>query len=391
MRKVLNKVLVVLFVWTFLIFSFVEGYSIQKSDIDIKHGMYVSLEKQRPLLEVKLSLLSVKNDNNFLQILNNLEDILIKKLDQNNSEEFKILLYFVQWSIDKFSDNKENQNDINLENMLDDLNFASESKGRWLWFWWNSGDERWLQNVIDDKEKIQEFLNDCGKYEITRVYGSFGNLPVSQKELVAEWNQKLYDKNIDSQLLLGNDFSNILDNESEFLTQIKERFIDFNNNVSSKEKFQSLHFDIEPQAMNEWADFSLLEKKDMLYELLYLYQNIREYLDSYWYKFTDINIDLPHWFSNLHSIGWSDENEMQQWFDDLNKAVDDITLMTYETKNIDTLEKWSENEEKIFWSNLRLALDFDTFENKNEMFDLLEDIEIKLWYQLDIHHYWDLK
>jgi hypothetical protein len=281
--------------------------------------------------------------------------------------------------------------------LSDIKNNFDDQKTRGIWFWSNANFDWWVFNVIWNKNKEDEVISDLQKYRIDRVYGSYGRSISVDEDEVGNWNVKLHNVWIKSDLLIGDDFLSILNNKNDFFLKIKNDFLDFNQSRwNNNEKFNDIHLDIEPQWMDNRSDLSLYEKKWYLYELLILFKELRDYLDTNNGSYADIYIDLPHWFGNLNSIWWNDEQERNNRFLDINKQVDWVTLMTYENDNLDTLVSWASDERNLLWDKVRLSLDTDigvnnTWNNLAEYLNMIEKIEENTKYEVDVHHYSEFK
>lgn len=403
--KYIKYTFLLFFIMFFLfIFTFAKDwFKVDQSDIDTKDIFYTTLNKTWPLLELKLSVNSAKNGKSAVDIFMFLEKFLIKKINKLDNEvsnnKYLILLFFIQNSIenlleDSWSNHSNNNLIDTILNQLSDIkNNDDDQKTRGIWFWSNSNLDWWLFNVIWDKDKENEVITDLQEYNIARVYGSYSRSLSINQDFVAQWNIKLHDVWIKSDLLIWDSFSSVIDNKDKFFLKIQNNFLNFNQSRSNNaEKFDDIHLDIEPQWMDNRSNLSLYEKKWYLYELLLLFKDLRDYLDVNNGDYVDIYIDLAHWFGNLNSIWWDDEQERNDRFLDIDKQVDWVTLMTYENDNLDTLVRWASDERDLLWEKVRLSLDCDmslnsVWDNFYEFTNMFDKIEKDTNYSLDIHSY----
>ncbi len=396
------------FVFSFMcVFSFVKWwFSVDKTDINRQDVLYKTLDKTWNLLELKVTVTATKNGNNALDIFLWLEKILINKINNinknwgKNKDKYLILLYFVQQSIDSLSDKfRSNDTYLSIDSMIDDLSNTKSiinkdiySSTRGIWFWSNANFDWWSFNVIWNQDKEDEVISDLQKYDVDRVYGSYGRSISADEDEVGNWNVKLHDVWIDSDLLIGSSFLSAINDKDKFFLNIQNSFLDFNESREyENEKLDAIHLDMEPQWMNGRSDLLLSEKKAYLYDLLDLFADLRTYLDNNDGEYVEIHVDLAHWFGNINSIWWDDENERNQRFWDIWDNVDGITLMTYENKKIDTLVRWASDEVDLLWDKIKISLHYDDRDSIDEFDFMLDEIDDLWYYAVDIHHYSRLK
>ena len=369
--------------------------TVEQSDINQDSDFYISLDKTWSLLELKIEMNAVRNRKAWLDVFYWLEDILIKKIRDRNSsldnkdDRFLILLFFVQRSIENLLDDDGLDNSKytidalddmmkNLSKLNDNTDDTDNKKTRGVWFWSNANLDWGSFNVIWDYDKEEEVIFDLQKYNIDRVYGSYGRSISADGDEVGDWNTKLHDVWIKSDLLIWSSFLSAINDKDKFFLNIQDRFLDFNESRwDNDEKLDDIHLDLEPHGMDNRWDLSLDEKKWYLYELLDLYVDLRDYLDDNDGSYADIYVDLPHWFSNIGSIWWNDEKERDDRFLDIGKVVDGITLMTYENTKLDTLLRWAEDENNLLWDKIKLSLDTDigwnnTWDSLGEYLDMVD-------------------
>lgn len=403
--------LIVLFFIFIVFISKVNWFSVDKIDINKDNDFYLSLDKTWSLLELKIELNAVKNWKIWLDVFYKLENVLIEKIRNNKSkinkkdDKFFILLYFVQRSIENLQKDvlweKSRYKIKILDKMFDklyqEMDGIPNQNTRGIWFWSNANFDWWSFNVIWNSYKEDVVIDDFKKYKISRVYGSYGRSISIDENQVGEWNVKLHDVWIKSDLLIWSSFLSVINNKDDFFLNIQNHFLDFNESRWNKdERLDDIHLDIEPHGMDNRWELSLSKKKWYLYDLLDLYKDLRTYLDDNNWEYVDIYVDLPHWFSNINSIGWDNQKERDNWFLEVGENVKWITLMTYENTKFDTILRWAEDETNLLWEKIRLSFDIDvginkTWDSLEEYFDMIKEIENNTDYAVDIHHYSDLR
>lgn len=261
---------------------------------------------------------------------------------------------------------------------------ASASKHRGLWFWRESGSGSiWGSDAIVGNNTLEnQTIAFFNARSIRRVYGSYGNRPVSEPATIASWNAKLQAAGIQSQFLMSENTWIFPANHASFLDKVQERVIDFNNapGRAAAEKFDALHLDIEPQALPEWGSLTDLQQRDHLFLLRDTYAAVRQlFVDAGMPDFP-IHADLPVWFDSYPggSIGWASATERDQWFDDISADLTGISLMPFDRdsfSNIDSGVTW----ELANVPNVRVGIEADipgTWPDVPAFHDMMEQLEI---------------
>ena len=207
---------------------------------------------------------------------------------------------------------------------------------RGVWFW-QTPSSPWGSDVIVGNTVLEtQTLNFLKARRVKRLYGSYGNKPVDFPATIANWNEKLQAKGIQSQLLFSENTWIFAANWPNMETKIQERLIDFNNTpgLTTAQKFDAIHLDIEPQALGIWSGLTSTQKRDHLFNLRDMYAEVRQILDDASLPNFPVYADLPVWFDNLPidggSIGWTNMTERDQWFDDISDSLTGITLMPFD-------------------------------------------------------------
>ncbi|MDB4438237.1 hypothetical protein N9195_01465 [bacterium] len=218
---------------------------------------------------------------------------------------------------------------------------VSAMPNRGLWFWGSTtipdgtggttsspyGSDLVVGNNILERDCLEFFK----LHHVKRVYGSYGNRPVSEQATIGSWNEKLDCLRIDSQVLIAGSLVSPADH-SYYLSRVSSRLIDFNNDFAAQpaRQFDALHLDIEPQQQNAWKIGSASVRRAFLQDLLDTYTAIRNHLDSNGYPDIPIYADIPFsWDKFPGSIGWADATDRDNWFLDLEDVLDGLSIMTF--------------------------------------------------------------
>ncbi len=227
---------------------------------------------------------------------------------------------------------------------------ASATPNRGLWFWGSTsipdgaGDEvdsPYGSNLVVGNPTLER---DCLAFfklhHVKRIYGSYGNRPVSEQATIASWNEKLDCLRIDSQVLIAGSLVSSSDH-SYYLTRVTNRLINFNNDFITEpaKQFDALHLDIEPQQQNPWKVGSGAVRRAFLEDLLNTYTAIRAHLDANGYNGFPIYADIPYtWDKFPGSIAWADATDRDTWFLNLKSVLTGLSIMTFSKTNAPALD-----------------------------------------------------
>lgn len=243
------------------------------------------------------------------------------------------------------------------------------NKDRAVWFWADSGSIYGSISIVGTAVRETQTIDFFNNRQIKKVYGSYGVRPVSDAPAIATWNAKLDAEGIESQFLMSENTWIFPANHAGFLTKITERVIDFNNAIGRlpEEKFDGLHLDIEPQALNGadgWSAQTATGKRDYLLLLRDTYAAVRAHFASHGMPDFPIYADLPVWFDNLPgdggSVGWTDAAERDAWFDAISTDLTGITLMPFERDTFSSIDNgvmWERSN--ITTANVRIGIETD--------------------------------
>ena len=265
---------------------------------------------------------------------------------------------------------------------------------RGIWAWQDSGDPYGTLAVVGDGTAEDDMVADLVSWGVARVYGSYGNRPISEPEVIADWNVKLHAAGIESHVLLGEP-DDISSREWAALEEkIQERLLEYNDSRTDPlERFDGLHLDIEPQALSEWSGLDEAGKYAYLGLLADTYEFVEDVMD-FAGSALPVRADLAVWFDKLPpplggtgSVGWPATGDRDDWFGTL--AVDGVSMMAYERDDLLDIEGDVADEGLLFPGELRVGLNEEvgtTWLDIDEMFDMAELLEAD-GYAVDLHSY----
>ncbi len=271
---------------------------------------------------------------------------------------------------------------FNLFVLLHSIVYAISAQ-RGTWFWSDVNNQNGSESVVGDDTRENETIIIFRQFGISNVYGSYKNRPVSEPAIIKNWNKKLQLNNINSYLLLSDNNWIFTENHSSLFQKIQDRFIDFNTQAESEEKFVGIHFDVEPQGLDSWKTSDSSLKKDYLNKLLFMFSEVRRYLDTHNAQNTSIYADLPVWFDNIGgSIAWDSALERDEWYDSLSVKINGITLMAFERSTFSSVENGVKWEVSNFKSPVRLGLNANIESNStwidlNVLLNMADQLEHK--------------
>lgn len=259
---------------------------------------------------------------------------------------------------------------------------AIAAQNRSGWMWRKSSHPYGAANVLGDAAKEAEVITSMGAWGFDRIYTSVSNQSIVEPEVIAGWNSKLDDVDIDVQFLISDFDAAVEPRRSVLLDKIQTRLINFNNaRVDSREHFDAVHLDIEPHTTDAWDDGTPVDKRDLLLEMKTTYQAVRDLLDSGGQTGVEIFADIPVWYDSSASIGWTDDAERDQWFADIAGPLDGLTMMAYERSSLSSIINGVTYEANNFVGEVRVGLNNkeigpgDTFEDFADYMTMVEALE----------------
>lgn len=262
---------------------------------------------------------------------------------------------------------------------------AEASKKRGIWFWGDSSSPYGSVNIVGNNVLENQTIAFFKSKKIKLVYGSYGNRLVTESNVIAQWNVKLHEENMESQSLMSQNTWIYPTNRPNLLTKISDRLLTFNNfpGRPADEKFDALHLDIEPQGLTNWSDLTSTEKRDHLLLLRDTFVDVRQHLVNEGEPNFRVYADLPVWFDNLPvdggSIGWANATQRNQWFADVADALTGITFMPFKRDTIGSITNGLSWEmENISGASIRIGhlVDVgDTWPTLADFNDMMETME----------------
>ena len=225
---------------------------------------------------------------------------------------------------------------------------------RSTWMWSSSSHPFGSVNVIGNEAPEHELISDFAYWGFDRIYTSVGDMPLTIANSTAFWNTALDNANISSQSLYGL----VYFTPAQMATLVQTKLIDFNNSrVDPRERFDAVHLDLEPQGTSEWSTATPADKHAMLLNLRDTYAAIRTQLDNNGCPYVKVYADLPVWFDSMTSnLGWANQADRNQWFDDVGLSLDGITMMAYERSTLSSIVSGVGYEVANFNGEVRIGL-----------------------------------
>jgi hypothetical protein len=236
---------------------------------------------------------------------------------------------------------------------------CAANKNRAVWFWASPSSIYGSASIVGTPVRETQTLNFFNGHHIKHVYGSYQNRPVSEPAAIATWNAKLDAEGIESQFLMSENTWIFPTNHPGFLDKITDRVINFNAGRPSAEQFDALHLDIEPQGLPEWGSLTDTEKRDYLNLLRDTYAAVRTHFTTNGLPGFPVYADLPVWFDNLSSIGWTDAAERDAWFAAISTNLTGVSLMPFERDTLSNIDNGVSWERANITAAVRIGLETD--------------------------------
>lgn len=268
---------------------------------------------------------------------------------------------------------------------------------RGVWAWQDSGDSYGTLAVVGDTAAEEAMVLDLVDWGVDRVYGSYGNRPVTEPAVIAAWNQRLHDAGIESHVLMG-DPAWISSREWAGMEEkIQQRLLEFNAALTDPtEHFDGLHLDIEPQAGAYWDTATESDKLAYLGLLEETYEFADGVMTAGSGATLPIAADLPVWFDNLPpalggagQVGWESAAQRDAWFVDIGDHLASISMMAYEDDSETSIASKVSVELSLFPGELRVGLNEEvgtTWSVIGDMFAMADTLETA-GYPVDLHSF----
>ncbi|TWT97540.1 hypothetical protein Pla108_16920 [Botrimarina colliarenosi] len=213
---------------------------------------------------------------------------------------------------------------------------AAGSRSGWMWS--QPANNYGSANIIGDPQREEDVLARIDAWGFDRAYVSYGTLPLSNAEAVANWNKSLANDGVTTQLLLGENTWIYPQNRTALLAIVQSRLVNFNlTREDPRERIHGVHLDIEPHGLSAWSAGTPADRKEMLYLLSDTYAVVRQHLDSQNASDIPIFADLPVWYDSSTSIGWDDAAERDSWFAGIAESLEGISMMAFERKTLSSI------------------------------------------------------
>lgn len=268
----------------------------------------------------------------------------------------------------------------------DDDTTNQGSTDRGTWFWHTDG-------VLHDQADYDAATDTLVAQEITSVYNSFSDGELgAPSPAIGVWNNALDLFGIRSDLLIGE--NNLLCRPDD-LDQRIQAFVDFQDAHEAGQRFDGLHLDLEPHALDSsvcpgYSSWDETSQEDRAYMLgtnfTYILRSIREKLEDSGQGDTRVIADLPVWFDQLYdpenNTGiWNTSADRDTFFPNIASSVDGVTLLAYCRGNADSIESSVEGEIAA------LPDDFHTRLGLNAEETVGGDAECETWVTTTVREY----
>lgn len=211
---------------------------------------------------------------------------------------------------------------------------GSVSKPRGLWFWGKPASPYGSTNVVGNGAAETEALETFRRWNVQRLYGSYGAMVLERADAVAAWNRKLHAAGVRSESLFSDNAAITPKGRAGLLRLVEERVVQFNRLRSDpSERFDGIALDIEPHAETEWKTATPEKRREMMEALLSTCVALREFLDKSDARDLTISAALAYWLDRLPpggKIAWKSPPDRDEWFTRLGRTVGSISLMAYE-------------------------------------------------------------
>lgn len=263
---------------------------------------------------------------------------------------------------------------------------AAANKHRGVWFWREAGNVWGSDNIVGTGAQENATIAFFNARQVRRVYGSYGDRPVTEPSVIAAWHVKLHASGIQAQSLMSENTWIHVANRPTLLSHITTRLLNFNSAPGRipAEKFDALHLDIEPQALPEWSALTPSQKRSYLLLLRDTYADVRAHFVAAGLPTFPVYADLPVWFDNLPagggSIGWLNAADRDQWYLDIATSLTGITLMPFDRTTFSSIDNGVMWERANFTKPVRCGLEADigpgqTWPSVPDFHNMMETIE----------------
>jgi hypothetical protein len=266
---------------------------------------------------------------------------------------------------------------------------------RGAWFWYQSSDPNGAANIVGNAAAEDAAIAFLQQWQITRLYGSYSNLPTSNAAVMGAWNKKLAQAGIDTYVVLSDANLVLPSQQASLQSLVNSRFVAFNNGQSDpQQRFVGIEMDLEPHTLSQWSSGTPTDRRDLLHNMRDAYANVRSTVVAGGYTSANLSAALPVWFDSSSTIGWANNAERDQWFDDIGNSLDAISLMAYETSSTASIMSSTAYERTNFSGEALVALRSklgDEWTTYADFSSATSAIESQLGAGIDIESYYRLR
>lgn len=252
---------------------------------------------------------------------------------------------------------------------------------RGTWFWQSTSSPYGTASIVGDPDAEAAAVTRLEAHDIKRVYGSYGARPEAGQEpsVIAAWNTRLHQAGVRSDLLLSDNTWIFPANRPILLGLVDARLLAFNAGRPAAERFDGLHLDLEPQALDAWDTGDAAAKRDLLWMLADTLTEVRAHLDAAGKGAVPLAADLAVWFDSSPSIGWVDTADRDAFFAAVSAACLQVSLMAYERPTADVIFEDTSWEMQNMATEVVVGLDVDipgTWPDLDTLFVVASQVEL---------------
>ncbi len=228
---------------------------------------------------------------------------------------------------------------------IDTTGLGYTLRNRGLWFWeYNPFDHATSHiygslSVVGHAVRENEAVNFMANRQIRALFGEYSQRPDTEPAVIAAWNTKLHQANIDSQSFIESRELTLVARLA-MLAQIQNAFIDFMDDFTSAHpaQFDALRLQLAPQKLAAWNLDTAVSRRAKLETLLTFLADARSLLDTAGYSqmplFADIGPDWDLLPGDGGPIGWTDAADRDAWFENLHQIVDGVSILSFDQNNL---------------------------------------------------------
>jgi hypothetical protein len=232
---------------------------------------------------------------------------------------------------------------------------------RSIWLWQSPDSAFGSQSIVGNPAREDAAIARLKAWGVTTVYGSYSS--TESPQTLRAWNRKLNQNGIASYLLLAETEDLFPESWPSASNHITSSFLQFNRDSQPSERFTGLAFDIEPHIFPGstrhpgWKVSDVITRRQYMTDLLQFFQNTRTLLDHNGETSAPIEATLPVWYAKLSgSIQWNNAVDRDQWFAQLTKVCQRLSIMAFEITSPTAILQRSHDEVALLHGRARIAL-----------------------------------